>query len=40
MRRLLLSLVSLSAAAAVSAQSLEMKVNVNKLGAEIQPTMY
>ena len=40
MRRLLLSLLSLSAAAAVSAQSLEMKVNVNKLGAEIQPTMY
>ena len=40
MKRLLLSLLSLSAAAAVSAQTLEMKVNVNRLGAEIQPTMY
>lgn len=40
MKRLLLSLLSLSAAAAVSAQSLQMKVNVNKLGAQIQPTMY
>ena len=39
MKRLLLSLLSLSAAAAVSAQTLEMKVNVNRLGAEIQPTM-
>ena len=40
MKRLLLSLMSLSAAVAVSAQTIEMKVNVNKLGAEIKPTMY
>lgn len=40
MKRLLLSLMSLSAAVAVSAQTLEMKVNVNKPGAEIKPTMY
>ena len=39
MKRLLLTILSLSAAAAVSAQTLEMKVNVNRLGAEIQPTM-
>lgn len=40
MKRLLLSLLSLTAAASLSAQSLEMKVNVNRPGAEIQPTMY
>ena len=40
MKRLLLSLMSLSAAVAVSAQTIEMKVNVNKPGAEIKPTMY
>lgn len=40
MKRLLLSLMSLSAAVVVSAQTLEMKVNVNKPGAEIKPTMY
>lgn len=40
MRRLLLSLLLLSAAAAVSAQTLEMKVDVSKTGAKIQPTMY
>ncbi len=31
MKRLLLSLLSLTAAASLSAQSLEMKVNVNKV---------
>ena len=40
MKRLFLSLLSLSAAAALSAQTLEMKMNVSRLGAEIQPTMY
>ena len=40
MRRLLLSLLLLSAAAAVSAQTLEMKVDVSRPGAMIQPTMY
>jgi len=40
MKRLLLTILSLSAAASLSAQTLQMKVNVNKPGAEIQPTMY
>ena len=40
MKRPLLTLLSLAAAMAVSAQTLEMKMNVSRLGAEIQPTMY
>ena len=40
MKRLLLTILLLSAAASLSAQTLQMKVNVNKPGAEIQPTMY
>lgn len=40
MKRPLLTLLSLAAAMAVSAQTLEMKMNVSRPGAEIQPTMY
>ena len=40
MKRLLLTILSLSAAASLSAQTLQMKVNVTRPGAEIQPTMY
>ena len=40
MKRLLLSLVSMAAAVSLSAQTVEMKVNVNRLGAEISPTLY
>lgn len=40
MKRPLLTLLSLVAAMAVSAQTLEMKMNVSRPGAEIQPTMY
>ena len=40
MKSIFLSLLSMAAAMSVSAQTVEMKVNVNRLGAEIQPTMY
>ena len=40
MKRLLLTILALSAAASLSAQTLQMKVNVTRPGAEIQPTMY
>ena len=40
MKKILLSLLAMSAAVAISAQTNEMKVRVNKPGAEIQPTMY
>ena len=40
MKRLLLSLVAMVAAGSLSAQTVEMKVNVNRLGAEISPTLY
>ena len=40
MKRILLSLFVLSASVLMSAQTNEMKIRVNKPGAEIQPTMY
>ncbi len=40
MKRIFLSLIALFATAALSAQVTEMKVNVGKPGAGIQPTMY
>ena len=40
MKRLLLSLVAMVAAGSLSAQTVEMKVNVNRPGAEISPTLY
>ena len=40
MKKILLSLLAMSAAVAISAQTNEMKVRVNKPGAQIQPTMY
>ena len=40
MKRILLSLFVLSASVLMSGQTNEMKVRVNKPGAEIQPTMY
>ncbi len=40
MKRILLSLIALSAAFALAARTNEFKVQVNRPGAEIQPTMY
>lgn len=40
LKKTLLSLLAISAAVSLSAQVNEMKVRVNKPGAEIQPTMY
>ena len=40
MKKILLSLLAISAAVTISAQTNEMKVRVNKPGAQIQPTMY
>ncbi len=39
-KKILLSLMAIAAAVSMSAQVNEMKVRVNKPGAEIQPTMY
>ena len=40
MKKIFLSIVAMVAAWSLSAQIVEMKVNVNRLGADIQPTMY
>ncbi len=40
MKRILLSLIALSAAISLSAQTNEFKIPVNRPGAGIQPTMY
>ena len=39
-KKIALSLLAMSAVGSAAAQTNEMKVKVNKLGAEVQPTMY
>ena len=40
LNKIILSLLAMAAAVSVMAQTNEMKIRVNKPGAEIQPTMY